>query len=235
MKHLLENIKHVFFDLDHTLWDFETNSQTTLREMFRHYQLHELLACSFDRFLSLYKKINDELWSDYRQHKITKNELRVQRFYQTLLAFDYSSPLLAEKMADYYVNHSPYKTALFPGAIETLNCLNRKYDLHIISNGFTEVQHIKLSKSKIKGFFKEIVLSEEVGVNKPHSEIFRYILNKLKTTPQQTVMIGDNIEADMKGAAAVGIPQILFNPKKIRHNFKPTYEITALPELQSIL
>ncbi|HCQ30692.1 MAG TPA: noncanonical pyrimidine nucleotidase, YjjG family [Flavobacteriales bacterium] len=231
----LQHIKHVFFDLDHTLWDFETNSQTTLHEMFDKFELPELINVSFEKFLKKYKQINDLLWVDYRENKVTKNELRVQRFYKTLLAFDYSSPLLAEQMADYYVNHSPYKTALFPGAVEVLEYLNKKYDLHIISNGFREVQHIKLKNSKIVGFFKEIVLSEDVGVNKPNPEIFHYLLKKVKAEPSESVMIGDNIEADIKGAAAVGIPQILFNPKEIRHNFKPTFEITHLSELKSLL
>ena len=231
----LANIEHIFFDLDHTLWDFETNSELTLKEMFQKFELQDLLQTTFDVFLKKYKQINDKLWADYRENKVTKNELRVQRFYQTLVYFNYSSPLVAEQMADYYVNHSPYKTALFPGAIEVLNYLNNKYHLHIISNGFREVQYIKLKNSKIVHFFKEIVLSEDVGVNKPNPEIFHYLLKRLKAKPGQTVMIGDNIEADIKGAAAVGITQILFNPKKIRHNFKPTYEISALSDLKKLL
>jgi putative hydrolase of the HAD superfamily len=231
----LTNIKHILFDLDHTLWDFETNSKLTLHEMFLNYNLNAYLHTDFDTFLKKYKQINDLLWTNYRENKITKNELRVQRFYKTLVAFNYSSPKLAEQMADYYVKHSPYKTALFPDAVEVLNYLNNKYDLHIISNGFREVQHIKLTNSKIDKFFKEIVLSEDVGVNKPNPEIFHYLLKKIKVKPEQTIMIGDNIEADIKGAAAVGIPQILFNPNNLRHNFKPTFEIKELKQLVSIL
>ena len=227
--------RQLFFDLDHTLWDFERNSRETIAEAVNHFELQKRKPFELKRLYFIYEKVNDHHWHLYRQGKMTKEELRVSRFRKTLHELGIKDETLSLEVSDYYISNSPYKQNLFPGAIELLEELQEDYRLHLITNGFREVQHIKLDKAGIRKYFRNVIISEEVGYKKPQPEIFHYALELSAAMPSEALMIGDNIETDIKGAAGVGIDQVLFNPKARRHNFKPSYQIQELAELREIL
>lgn len=226
--------EHLFFDLDHTLWDFEANSIETLNELFVAHKLGELIG-SKDDFINAYQIINKELWTLYHQNKIDKAVLRNSRFSLALEAFDVINLPLAAKLADDYVQISPYKGKLFPDAHEVLTYLKNKYTLHLITNGFKEVQNIKIKSSKLDQYFNNLFISEEIGFVKPEAGIFHHAVGKAKTIIQKSLMIGDNYEADILGAAGVGMDTVLFNPEKIESDFKATYQIHHLKELMEFL
>ena len=146
------NIKHIFFDLDRTLWDFESNSLQTLTELFNQFNLSNLGMNSAENFIRKYKIHNERLWDLYREDKITKEELRGKRFYLTLKEYGIEDERLSEKIGLEYVRISPLKKKLFPYTLDVLNYLNKKYEMHIITNGFEEVQHVKLSQSGLSSF-----------------------------------------------------------------------------------
>ncbi len=226
--------KHIFFDLDRTLWHFEANSHKVLSNIYEHFNLGKTIENS-DVFIEKYKEINEDLWTLYREDKVSKEELRGKRFIDTLLYFKVSDNVLGEEMGDYYVFHSPRQTELFPNTIKVLDYLKEKYQLHIITNGFEEVQHIKLSESKIADYFQEVILSERVGVKKPHPFIFKKAMKLAKAKANNSLMIGDDWYADIYGASRVGMDSIYFNPEKIKHTNKIDKEIACLSELQEFL
>ena len=152
----MKKIKAVFFDLDHTLWDFDRNSEEAIRELVENLKLVEKGVPDMEAFMNVYRQINHEMWDAYHRHEISKAELRVGRFSKSLEKFGISNADLSEKMASGYLEISPYKTNLFPGAKETLGYLKEKYSLHIITNGFREVQYIKIKKSGLSEFFEGI-------------------------------------------------------------------------------
>ena len=225
----------IFFDLDHTLWDFNKNSTETLEELFELYSLKELGVNAFADFLTTYKKVNDEKWSLYRNQKITKEELRKTRFKDTLLHFEIDHPELAEKIDQDYISKSPYKTHLFKHTHKVLEYLATKYKLHIITNGFKEVQDVKMESSKLNPYFTQKITSDVVGVNKPDPKIFTHALRMTGADRKKSIMIGDNLAVDIIGARNVGIDQVYFNPDKVSHTAKPTFEITCLEQLIGIL
>jgi len=227
--------QHIFFDLDHTLWDFAKNADQTLREIFDHFQLQSFGLTEVDAFIAQYTQVNDRMWDDYRNDRITKTELRSERFRQTLTKFNIDQPQLSVDISDFYLFHSPRKTNLFAHTIETLNYLKEKYELHIITNGFEEVQQIKMSNSGLESFFKHVVTSEGAGVKKPHRDIFLYALKTSGAKRQNSLMIGDNLPVDCVGARQVGIDQVYFNPELKPHEEKVTYEIDSLKQLTTIL
>lgn len=228
------NYKHLFFDLDHTLWDFEKNSSETLRDMYTNYEL-SAYGHNFDSFYSKYKVVNSELWSDYRKNKIDKAYLRDNRFYFSLQKIGVNDKLLANKLSNQYLEDSPRKGYLFPNTHNVLENLSKKYDLHIITNGFKEAQVVKMQTCDLDKYFKEIIISEEVGFNKPDKRIFDYALEKTNATISDSIMIGDDMESDIIGAKNAGINQILFNPHQTPHTEEVTYEIKDLDELLFIL
>jgi putative hydrolase of the HAD superfamily len=227
--------KHIFFDLDHTLWDFNRNSEETLEELFEIYSLQELGINAFSDFLKKYREVNDEKWDLYRKNKITKDELRATRFHDTLLAFEIDHPELASKIDSEYILKSPFKTHLFPHTHHVLEYLAKKYELHIITNGFSEVQDVKLSNSKLKTYFNHKITSESIGVNKPDPKIFTHALRMADAKRTESIMIGDNLAADIIGARNIGMDQVYFNPDRTPHNVKITYEITSLIQLKEFL
>lgn len=227
--------KHVFFDLDRTLWDFEINSKETLSDIFLAFKLKEKGVPSLEDFINNYQIHNEALWKLYRKDNIKKEELRSKRFNLTLKAFNIYNEKLAFDIGEQYVRDSPVKTKLFPFTIEVLEYLYKSYDLHIITNGFQEVQYVKLSNSNILKYFRNIVTSEEVGKKKPSLAIFNYALRIANANINNSVMIGDDLDADIIGAKSLGLDQIYFNPKKYSHNQQVTYEIACLSELMSIL
>ena len=233
---MVKRYKHIFFDLDRTLWDFEKNSRQTLSEAFVKFDLEKLGVPSFDDFMKVYMEINERMWALYREGKIVKEKLRSIRFENTLKEFGIDAVDLAEKIGLFYIAESPIKTNLFPFTHEILDYLIEKgYNLHIITNGFEEVQHIKLDKSDLEKYFEHVVTSEKAGVKKPDAQIFEYSLSLANAEPAESLMIGDDIPVDLHGAKAVGIDQVYFNPEHHTHEEKMTYEINSLLELKKIL
>ncbi len=231
----MNKYKHIFFDLDHTLWDFETNSKQALRQIFEEQKLSERGVPSYEKFHSTYLPINDRYWARYHNQIVTKEKLRLGRFLDTLREFNIDDTALAETMAQSYLDISPKMTALFADAMDVLKYLQEKYALHLITNGFAEVQWIKIEHSGLKPFFEHIIISEEVNTQKPAKEIFEIAMERAKTTAAESVMIGDNYNTDIVGARNAGMDQIFFNPKKNRKREPVTFEITTLIELKEIL
>ncbi|MGB5818007.1 MAG: YjjG family noncanonical pyrimidine nucleotidase [Saonia sp.] len=201
-------ISDVFFDLDHTLWDFEKNSALTFKKILDDNGLH----IDLEAFLRTYVPINLSFWKLYREEKVTKEELRYQRL---KITFDSIKQPVSDNMiyilADAYIEHLSSFNHLFPHATEILKYLRPKYKLHIITNGFQEIQEKKLKNANIHGYFDEIVDSEMAGVKKPNPIIFELALEKAKALPEKSLMIGDSIEADILGAQAVGFHTLHFN------------------------
>jgi putative hydrolase of the HAD superfamily len=227
--------QHIFFDLDHTLWDFKANATETLLELAEHHKLKEKGIDSVHSFIEDYITINDILWEDYRKGFILKDHLRLERFRQALEKYDITDADLCDKLSNDYVKLCPLKTNLFPNAISTLNYLKEKYELHIITNGFEEVQHIKLRECKLTDYFSEIITSERAGYKKPDERIFQYAISTTKALKSTSIMIGDSLEADIIGARDAGIDQVYFNPDEHTHEEDITHEIKNLHELTELL
>ena len=227
--------KHIFFDLDHTLWDFETNSKQALQQIYDEQKLNERGIPIFENFHNRYVPINDRYWARYHNNIVSKEKLRLGRFHDTLKEFGVNDEALAETMAQSYIDISPKMTALFADAVEVLKYLQEKYTLHLITNGFAEVQWIKIEHSGLKPFFEHIIVSEEVGTQKPDKAIFEIAMERAKTNKDESIMIGDNYNTDIVGARNAGMDQIFFNPKKNRKREPVTFEISTLIELKEIL
>ena len=205
----MKNIKHIFFDLDHTLWNFEKNSALTFKFLLDKYNI----TIDLQKFLKVYMPINFSLWNLYRDDKITKDYLRHNRLKSTFekLNIKIDSGLI-DKISNDYVKHLPDNNFLLPNAISVLDYLFQKYKLHIITNGFTEVQITKISNSNLSKYFTCIIDSETVGVKKPHSKIFNYAYNISKAAyKNECLMIGDNYQADVMGALNNGFKAIHLN------------------------
>jgi putative hydrolase of the HAD superfamily len=233
----MKHIKHLFFDLDHTIWDFEKNSSETLFEIFNEYQLQEKISSDFNNFHHIYHQINDKYWVAYKLGKVDRLTLRDSRFIDTLSHFKVDDIHLGKKLSGLYIERSPYKKNLMPNAISTLDYLaNKHYVLHLITNGFNEVQHIKIDQSKLGHYFKTITTSENAGYNKPHKKIFDFALKAAGAVANESMMIGDNLEADIEGALSGGIDAIWFNilEEKNTSTLK-FYEIKDLKTLCEIL
>ena len=227
--------QHLFFDLDRTLWDFEKNSKIALTQLFHHHGLHNHIA-NFHTFYGHYKLKNAQLWKEYGAGRLKKEALRDERFRVTLNHFSINDEDLVKKISDGYVELSPQQTALFPNAIETLEYLKKEgYTMHIITNGFKEVQFIKLKNSGIIDFFDVIVCSEDVGHNKPNPAIFNHSLSKAAATAQKSVMIGDDYEVDVLGALNFGMKGILFDPYNEFKSSVDGHKIKDLNELPALL
>ena len=223
-------IKHIFFDLDHTIWDFDRNAQETLLELYEAYQLKALGLNSVD-FIERYTANNHSLWQQYHLGEITKEKLRQDRFRNTFLELGVKPELIPIEFEEDYVRISPTKTNLFEGAEKVLTYLQNKYDLHIISNGFKETTLTKMDLCGLNPYFTNVIISEDVGVNKPDSKIFEHALTKALATKEESVMIGDSLEADIRGAQAYGIKAIFFNPLRAEKPEDVAHQITHLEEL----
>lgn len=190
----------------------------------------------FNEFYYRYREINDQWWQQYRIGKAKKSELRTGRFRDTLQRFGITNEELVEWLASEYVNRSPYQTALFPGAIETLEAIrDMGIKLNIITNGFEEVQHIKVTESGMGSYFEHIITSEQVSARKPDIRIFEHALEVCGAEASTSLMIGDNLDADIRGAADIKMDQVYFNPHGEKHESNPTYEVKALGEILSII
>jgi len=226
---------HIFFDLDHTIWDFDKNAEETLQELYLSYSLKELGIGCVNTFIEKYTYHNHSLWSSYHLGHITKEQLREARFRNTFEDMGVCGDLIPEGFEDVYVRTCPTKTNLFPKAHETLSYLSGKYKLHLITNGFREQARTKIELSDLGKYFDTVVISENVGVNKPHSGIFDYALKGAGATTAESVMIGDSIEADIRGAMGVGMDAIFFNPGKLPLPEDVKVDIHHLEDLLEIL
>ena len=227
--------KHLFFDLDHTLWDFETNSRHTLDELYDSMQLKSKGIDDFDAFHRRYLVHNDQMWDRYRKGFIKVDELRWKRFWLTLLDYKIGDEKLAREMAVHFLDLLPTRTALFPSTTDVLDYLvQKKYDLHLITNGFEKIQHSKLKYSGIDKYFIEVITSEGSNSLKPHKDIFDFAIRKAKADARHSIMIGDDPEVDIKGAMNAGIDQVFVNHTEKEIDFKPTFIVTSLSQLKEI-
>ena len=231
----MKNYSHIFFDLDHTIWDFDKNAEETLHELYHVYKLQNLGLNSADVFIETYTKNNHQLWADYHLGNISKDALRETRFKKTFLDLGLSPDLIPNQFEDDYVNICPTKTNLFPHAHETLSYLQGKYELHLISNGFKESTECKVKNTNLKPYFKNIFISEVIGANKPDKAIFQYAIDKANAKTEHSLMIGDSIEADVRGALNFGMDAIYFNPNFAKPPEDINWHIHNLEELTKIL
>ncbi len=228
--------KHLFFDLDHTIWDFDKNAEETLHELYQKYNFHDLFnATSADQFIETYTLNNHRLWNLYHHGKIDKATLRHLRFADTFSQLGVNPDLFPTDFEIDYLAICPTKTNLFPNAHETLSYLKGKYQMHLISNGFKEACEKKLEHSNLNQYFENIVISELIGINKPDPRIFKHALDLGIAKQEQSIMIGDNIDADVRGAMNAGIDAIYFNPNQTEKPADIHYMIIDLAELQEIL
>jgi putative hydrolase of the HAD superfamily len=227
--------RHLFFDLDHTLWDFETNADETLRHLFQHHDLGRYGIFTVEEFIRVYSDVNHGLWRLYQSNKISQTQLRNVRFPRTLTKLGLTEEQVPTDISEQFTELLPQKSAVFPFTYEVLEYLRPKYELHLITNGFKEVQHVKLASSGLTEYFQEMVTSQCCGHLKPDPRIFQHALERTGAKAQESLMIGDNLECDVLGAFNAGIDQVYFNPEKRRHFAQITYEISCLRELKEIL
>ena len=228
--------KDLFFDLDHTLWDFETNSKETIQELYTTHRLAELGIVDFDGFYATYSAHNHRLWDRYTKGFIKQEELRWKRVYLSLLDFKVANEALAKEMSQAYLENLPNKKHLFPYTIEILDYLKQKdYKMHLITNGFESVQFKKIQNSGLQEYFIEVITSEASNSLKPHKDIFEYALKNAKASVAESIMIGDNESADIQGGINVGMDTVFVNHIQAIPTIPATYTITHLKELETIL
>lgn len=211
-------IKHIFFDLDNTLWDFKKNSEATLIQIFNEFGLRQEFH-NFLIFHHIYKHHNQKMWIAYNKGNITKDELIIKRFHLTLKERGIDDKMLAEDMGRAYLELSPNKTILFPGTLETLENLNSKgYICHIITNGFIKVQTNKIENCGLSKYFKTVTFSEEAGCSKPDKRIFELALEKAKAKLSESIMVGDDANTDIKGAVNINMKAIQINNAQTKND-----------------
>ena len=233
--HSILKYKHIFFDLDRTLWDFDAAAEVAFERIYEKYNLKSLGISSAHEFHEVYHPLNEQLWVLYRENKITKDDLNRSRFLKPLEHYGIHDVELADHLSEDYVYWSPRIVRLVPGTMELLDYLKPKYHLHLITNGFQEVQHTKLSGSGLEPYFETLTVSEEVGVKKPNPEIFYYALRKANAKPEESIVIGDEMAVDIDGARVAGIDQVFFNAKGDAVEGERTYEVRSLSEIKGIL
>lgn len=227
--------KHLFFDLDHTLWDFEANSRQTLEELYHSLGLYSRGVSDFAAFHRYYIEHNNKLWERYRNGFIAVDELRWKRMWLTLLDFKIADEPLARTMDTLFLDALPTRKILFPYTVEILEYLTGKqYSLHLITNGFEKTQLSKLQSSGISRFFGKVVTSEGSNSLKPHKEIFDYALRVTGAAAAESVMLGDSIEVDIQGAMNAGIDQVYINHLRTEPSVRPTYMVHTLKQLEEI-
>lgn len=229
--------KHIFFDLDHTLWDFETNSKETLYDLYHELQLATMGIGEFEHFHSTYHHHNNIFWDRFRKGYISRDDLRWKRMWRTLLDYKLANEPLAKQMSERYLEILPTKKNLFDDTFEILDYLKAKsYPMHLITNGFEKTQMAKLENSGIRPYFSQIITSEAAGIMKPHVAIFEYAMEQTGATADTSIMIGDTLDADIEGGNRAGIDTVFFNPNhEPVDKIIPTYTIHNLSELKKIL
>jgi putative hydrolase of the HAD superfamily len=228
--------RHIFFDLDHTLWDFDLNAREALLELYQLLQLNNEGIHEFDLFYERYLHHNQVLWDRYHHGFISSEELKWKRMWRTLLDFKIGNEPLARKMSATFLELLPEKKNLFPHTVQILSYLRDKgYLLHLITNGFEAVQWRKLRTSHLEDYFEEVITSEKSGSVKPNKEIFEFALKITGARLKESIMIGDNPDADIQGAINIGMDCIFVNHIRSDVKVPATYSITHLKDLESIL
>jgi putative hydrolase of the HAD superfamily len=225
----------IFFDLDHTLWDYETNARLTLQELYDQYDLFEKGVHNFDAFHKKFQEVNTALWYHFDRGSITSEVIRKERFKQILEAFGAHQLKLCTDLSHDYLNTCPLKGNLMPHAHEILEYLSRRYSLTIITNGFEEIQQLKLTAGNLHRYFNHVITSQKAGHRKPARQIFDFALQLNGITATQAMMVGDNLVTDIGGARNAEIDGVYYNPEKLTHEETPFREITSLSELLQIL
>ena len=227
--------KNIFIDLDDTIYDFAAASRESFEEVYTMLG-YERFFNSFNHFLSLYEPHNLELWALYGEGKITKAQRNSDRYSYPLRMVGIDDQELADTFCREVLCRIPTKNKVIPGAIELLEYLYPKYDLYILSNGFKELQEHKMETAGLRKYFKRIVLSEDIGINKPHPELFIHALQVADATCENSIMIGDMFDTDIVGAAGVEMDQIFYNRKRLEQlPFEPTYTVHNLLQIKEIL
>lgn len=210
----MKHIKHIFFDLDDTLWDFEKNSGQVLEQLFLEFDLTGKLKTDFENFHTTYKRTNTELWLQYAKKEIDKQYLRNHRFNIVFKQFDYDNYDENLIITDHYLNRAPKGKHLKQHCIDVLEYLKQNYQLHIITNGFKEIQQIKIDGSGLRNYFSNIIISEEHNLTKPDEKIFRLAETLSGAKKEECIMIGDNFTSDVEGALNAGWEAIYFPLEK---------------------
>ena len=227
--------KHIFFDLDHTLWDFDRNSSECIAELFDTFRLADAGCLSADEFSRHFIDINKKLWSDYDKNLIEHGYIREHRFPMVLKALGIDSSLITADLNAEYLKLLPGKSHLLESARDILDHLHGRYTLHIITNGFSEIQGLKMDSAGISHYFTHIVTSENANAKKPDPLVFQYAMGLSGTTAAESLMIGDNYEADIMGAKSVALDTVFYNPLGVEVADKPTYDIRHWNELMAVL
>ena len=227
--------RHIFFDLDHTLWDFDTNAKCALNDLFLSFNLRERITTDFEDFYKHYLRHNKILWDRFQKGFITAEELKWKRMWRTLLEYKIGDEKLARSLSASFMEVLPTKTAVFPHTMEILSYLQVKsYVLHLITNGFEQTQWKKIRNSGIDKYFTAVITSEASNSMKPEPEIFAYALRKSGAKLDESIMIGDNLEADIQGAMNAGMDNIFVNHIHTKTELKPTFTVTHLNQLENI-
>ena len=227
---------HLFFDLDHTLWDFDTNAKESLSEIFDEFELESRTTTVFSEFYKIYLHHNAILWDRYHKGFISSEDLKWKRMWRALLDCKLGDEILARNMSSRFLDILPTKKLLFEYTIEILNYLESKnYTMHLITNGFEKTQWSKLNNSNLSKYFTNVITSEASSAVKPAKEIFEYALVKAGAKLEESIMIGDNPDADIQGAINAGMDSIFVNHINIPIEVSPTFTIYKLKELEEIL
>lgn len=231
----MSTYQHIFFDLDHTLWDFERNADETLRELYQEYALSDIGKFDYTAFKSTFDKVNRELWSLYNHSLIDREGLRSTRFPLIFEKLGADPALLPPDFGHQYYFRCPHKPHLMPHCTELLEYLSSRYQLHIITNGFDDVQSTKLKSGNIEKYFKIVVTSETTGFRKPDTRIFEHAFVLSGAEPSESLMVGDNLETDIGGAVAAGLDTAFYNPHKTQHQQYTRFEVQCLSDLKNYL
>ncbi len=230
----MNELKHIIFDLDNTLWDFSGNSKRILAEIFEKFNLREAGIPDFDNFHQQYKFRNEYLWNQYALGNVSKDEVRLNRFYAAFNDFGINNYVLANEAADHYIYHTRRQTDLLPNTLNLLNHLKQKYQLHIITNGFDEVQYFKLENTGLKNYFHTVTTAEAANALKPNIRIFEYALHAINAEAAQCMYIGDSPEVDGHGALNAGMQFVWLNTEGRENKFNFP-QIADLGELITVL
>ena len=223
--------QHIFFDLDHTLWDFDRNSKAALSDVYYEFDLRQFQIASPQHFQEVYGPINERMWVQYRLGEIDAETVKIGRFRESLKRFGVVDEDLVRAAKSFYLNQLPLKGYLMPNTKEALTYLQTKYKLHVVTNGFRAVTERKIAHSDIGAFFESTLSAEEVGVLKPNRAVFDRALSMNNATTDNSLFVGDNLIADVQGAQGVGMDQVFFNPHQKAHNETPTFEIKDMKEM----
>ncbi len=230
----MKTYRHLFFDLDNTLWDFKANAREAFWGIFNKLGLLERIP-DFEKFLESYEKHNESLWIEYRKGKMKKDHMRAERMVMTFREMGINDANLAQQVGELYVGEAPLKNNLFPGVHDTLHYLADRYSLYILTNGFAEVQIKKISSCNLQSYFTKLFMAEMVGYQKPDRRIFEYAVKSIHAHKNECLMIGDDPEADIRGAYNAGIDQVYYNTGNKTCAVEPTWEIETIAALKDIL